>query len=123
MLDVESLIWERLNDLDGVWVSSENDPSIVFPAVVYSVSGEGQSGNGPNLWRVNLTVNVSVSPADYGIVDRVYNEIKSWAGRRSPSGHVTSVVDTDLMSRSGGTNVNGKQINTYTGAFALIAHI
>lgn len=122
MLDIDSLVWERLSAaLPDVWVSSENDPSLQFPAVVYALSGDGQTGNGPGIWRVTLEVNVLVTPDDFTVVGRVYDEVKSWVGKRSPSGHVTRVVDGSLLSRSGSTTANDKTINQYTGTFEVIA--
>lgn len=121
MLDLESLVWERLNTIPDVWVSSENDPSIEYPAVVYAISGDGQTGNGPGIWRFVLEVNVLVAPDDYSVVGAVYDEVKSWAGKRSASGHITRVVDASLLSRSGSTPVNDKVINQYTGTFNIIA--
>lgn len=121
MLDIESLVFERLTAaLPDVWVSSELDPRIEYPAVVYALSGDGQTGNGPGIWRVTLEVNVLVTPAQYRIVQRVYDEVKSWPGTRSPSGHVTRVEDGSLLSRTGSTPVAEKTINQYTGTFDLI---
>ena len=122
MLDIETLVFERLTAaLPGVWVSSENDPSLQFPAVVYALAGEGQTGNGPGIWRFTLEVNVLVPPDRFDVVQAVYGEVRSWPGTRSPSGHITRVVDSALLSRSGTTMVNDKTINQYTGSFAIIA--
>ncbi len=121
MLDAESLIFERLSLVPDVWVSSENEPSVTFPAVVYSVSGEGQTGNGPTIWRLTLTVSVLVEPHDFQKVGDVYDAIHSWVGKRSASGHVTRVEDTSLLSRASSTVVNNKTINQYTGSFSIIA--
>lgn len=122
MLDIESLVFERfVARFPDYWVSSENDPSISFPAIVYSLSGDGQTGNGPGIWRFTLELSVLVPPDLFSVVQEAYEEVRSWVGSRSDSGHITRVVDESLMSRAGTTTANDKTINQYTGSFAIIA--
>ena len=122
MLDIETLVFERFTArFPDTWVASENAPSVRYPAVIYSISGDGQTGNGPTIWRFTLEVSVLVTPDLFSLVQETYEEVRSWVGKRSASGHITRVVDESLMSRAGTTTANDKTINQYTGSFAIIA--
>lgn len=123
MIDADALVHERLTAAFPDWhVASEQDPEITFPAVIYSVSGEGQTGNGPGRWPLRLAVSVLAETGEvFAATSAVYEEVHAWRATSSEHGHVTVVADASLMSRITGANIGGRLIQQYAGAFDLIA--
>lgn len=124
MIDADSLVFERLTARFPDWyVAAEQDAhKTTFPAIIYSVSGEGQTGNGPGRWPLRLAVSVLAETSEvFAATSEVYEEVHAWRGTSSDHGHVTVVADASLMSRITGANIGGRVIQQYAGAFDLIA--
>lgn len=121
MLDIPSIVWERLTArFPEYWVAADRNPDVKFPAVLYSLGGDGQTGNGPTIWRVRLDLIVLIDADDWHVVGDVYDEVKSWAGKRSASGHVTRVTDGALPFKSDETVTSSKTTLQYQLSFDLI---
>lgn len=123
MIDAESLVHERFTAAFPDWhVASEQDPGMRFPALIYRVTGDGQTGNGPGRWPLALAVNIlDGTETVFDRVRAVYAEVHSWRGRSSEHGHITLVEDTSLITRIAASQVDNRTIQQYAGAFALIA--
>lgn len=123
MLDAESLVDSRLKAaIVDAPVYSELQDDIDFPAVIYSVTGDGQTGNGPGIWPVHLEVSV-IATADkaFGLASQVYDTIHGWPLTGDEYGTVVSVTDVSLPSKvSSTTSANSKTEVQYTGSFDLL---
>jgi hypothetical protein len=138
MIDHETLIWSLFQrDMPpGTYFSTETDVAADFeiplPALIYSLTNDGQRRNGPGLWAGQLDVSILGEPGDaWSLSSTVYDLVHVWAdaqtGIVAGVGHVQDVDDISAFSRSAAskssessdTNIIGKGVVKYAGSFAL----
>ena len=122
MIDAMGLVHDALSaDFPQVYVSPDFDTSIEFPAFKYLTSSEGQVGNGPGLWVVDLDMSIITTAAQINDLMRAaYRAVHSWQGRTFPQAHVNRVNDTTTFSYAGTSSFSTKTLIQYSGSFELI---
>ncbi|WP_159794457.1 hypothetical protein [Puerhibacterium puerhi] len=121
LIDAESMVFDLLTAaFSDAYVASEYETDLTFPAVIYSVSGDGQVGNGPGLWTLSLELSF-LGPADqaWALAARGYRAVHSWAGTTTAHGHVNAVDDESIPSRVSTPEANAKTTRQYTGVWTL----
>jgi hypothetical protein len=108
--------------------TDELDPGH-FPAIIWHLTGSGQSSNGPGLWLYSLSVNIFGDGMDEakGVMRTFYDLVHSW--NDDPAGTVitvdgspvwvSSVDDNDLPSRFPSADIPGRNVVQYGGVFPL----
>ncbi|MBS3177752.1 MULTISPECIES: hypothetical protein [unclassified Pseudoclavibacter] len=112
---------ELLSEIQDVTVVPDVEDKLQLPAIVYTPSGEGQTGNGPGLWLVRLDVQaLGAASAAWNTVSDVYAAAHRWPGRTTKHGHIASVEDLMLPERQPTTVLGQKSVGQYSAAFRLV---
>lgn len=121
-IDPESLVHAALTAaFPQAHVSPDYDTTITFPAIKYLATSDGQVGNGPGLWVVNLDLSAVTTAALIGDFKKdLYRAVHSWQGQTFPQAHVNRVNDLALFSYAGTTSFSSKTLIQYSGSFELV---
>lgn len=101
-----------------------------YPALLWTITGDGQAANGNGLWSYTLTLSVYAEGMDQAKkwAKFFYNLVHYWDERDDlteidlPDGDtiwVSGVGDIDVPTRQSSADIRGRHIVQYVGSYAL----
>lgn len=124
-------VQEQLEEDETLAIAPDIDVNQLahLPAVLFTVTGDGQVANGPGLWSFTLTLSVFGEGMDQAkrFARLLYDVVHHWDDRPdltpiSIDGEntwVSELDDIDLFSRLSSADIDGRNVTQYVGSFAL----
>ncbi len=130
LIDAEALMYQLLqrDKPAGSTAAADLDVAAIdeLPLVTYTLDSSGLEVNGPGAWWMTLTLTVQAAGGDaaFAVCKALHAAVHRWelpgVSLDPDIGWVTQVADSSLFSRTASTDVDGRNVTQYAGAFDLL---